>query len=382
MKCKAVFDKIDELNDRYVDFWQEVCEIESKSSDKEGVDAVGRYFIDHVKEFGWKVDIFPQKVSGDAVCITMNPCASKEPVVFSGHIDTVHPRGLFGYPAVKRDVKKMYGPGVTDCKGGVVSSLLAMVALEKCGYRERPVKLVLQSDEEVSSLTSGKATVEFMAECAKGCAAFLNCEPHTTGEIVIRRKGIIRFILEITGKSVHSSICYEGINAIHEAAYKIIEIEKFKDKDGITANCGVIEGGTVANTVPEKCIITVDVRFADSEQLEYIKNEIQKIADTSYIEGTSCELRVKSFRVSMDKSEANDRLLERISEIFDRNGLEHVEACSSNGGADASDMTSRGITTVDCLGVRGGMIHSKDEYAYIASLAESAKMLAAIAIEI
>ena len=50
----------------------------------------------------------------------------------------------------------MYGPGVMDCKGGIVAAIMAMEALEKCGFTERPVQLLLQSDEENGSATSNK----------------------------------------------------------------------------------------------------------------------------------------------------------------------------------------------------------------------------------
>ena len=54
-----------------------------------------------------------------------------------------------------------------------------------------------------------------------------------------------------------------GANAIAEAAYKILEIEKIKDSLGVTCNVGVINGGSVANTVAGKCSFEVDVRFAN-----------------------------------------------------------------------------------------------------------------------
>ena len=73
----------------------------------------------------------------------MNPNAQGAPVCFSGHMDTVHPLGSFGEVPVHRDDRKIYGPGVIDCKGGVAASFMTMDALEKCGFNERPVKLIL-----------------------------------------------------------------------------------------------------------------------------------------------------------------------------------------------------------------------------------------------
>ncbi len=389
MNIKNIFDKIDELSEEYLGVWENLCNIESPTDDKESVDKAGNYLIGIAEKFGWKIEKNIQEKSGDAVCITMNPDAQKAPVCLSGHIDTVHPKGLFGYPPVKidRENGKIYGPGVVDCKGGVVSSLLAMAALEKCDYKERPIKLILQSDEEVSSLYSDKGTVKFMAECAKDCAAFLNCEGHTRGKITIERKGIIRYIFDITGKAAHSSQCYLGKSAILEAAHKVIEIEealgeKWKDKDGITCNCGIIEGGTVANTVPENCSITVDVRYKTEEQLEEIQARMEKIAATSYIGDTTCNLRVKSRRVQMQRCEKNIKLFDRINEIFKANGIPETIQASGTGGSDAADMTSYGIPTVDNLGTCGGRIHSQEEWAYLDSIAFSAKMLAAVTIEI
>ena len=123
---KKLFEIIDELKEKYIGVWQDVCNIESPTKDKTGVDKVGEYFCRIAKEQGWQVEIFPQPIAGNVVCITMNPEATLPPVSLSGHIDTVHPHGRFGYPPVKCDNEKIYGPGVYDCKGGVVSGLFAM----------------------------------------------------------------------------------------------------------------------------------------------------------------------------------------------------------------------------------------------------------------
>ena len=45
MKCKALFDKIDELNDEYVKVWEELCNIESPTAYKIGVDACSEYLL-------------------------------------------------------------------------------------------------------------------------------------------------------------------------------------------------------------------------------------------------------------------------------------------------------------------------------------------------
>ncbi len=116
--------------------------LESPTEYKTGVDAVGQYFAQYARSLGWEIEIFKQPVSGNVVCITMNHGAKKQPVTLSGHIDTVHPVGSFGTTAVRIDEMYIYGPGVIDCKGGTVAALMAMTALKKIGFTDRPIRLL------------------------------------------------------------------------------------------------------------------------------------------------------------------------------------------------------------------------------------------------
>ena len=378
MDFVKLFNKIDELYPAYLKVWEDVCNIESPTVYKEGVDKVGEYFINMAKERGWHIDVLEQEVAGNAITITLNPDAKAAPVALSGHIDTVHPIGLFPTPAVSFDEENIYGPGVLDCKGGVVASFLAMDALDKCGFRDRPVMLIIQSDEETSSITSGHATIKYMCEKAKDAVAFLNTEGSTRGSLIVARKGIIRFELTVHGKSGHSSRCYDAANAITEAAHKIIELEKMKDKDGLTCNCGVISGGSVANTVAETCRFTADIRFANAEQLEWAKNKIREVSESSTVDGCTCDVRQVSMRPAMERLEANEHLAARISEINGTVGLPTLVSRVGEGGSDAAYTTQAGIPSVDAIGVEGGRIHSPEEYAVKSSLALSAKQQAAV----
>ena len=304
-KCAKLFERIEQLEKEYIDFWIDICNIESPTEYKEGVDRVGSYISEKARQRGWQVEVQPQPISGDCICITMNADSPEQSICFSGHMDTVHPIGFFGDTPVHCDEEKIYGPGVIDCKGGIVSAFMAMAALEDCGFKSRPVKLLLQSDEENGSRNSNKTTVEFMCEKAENCIAFLNGEGHSDNKLVITRKGIRKYEFEITGKSMHSGKCYEGASAICEAAHKIIELEKLKNKDGLTCNCGLINGGTAENTVPEKCTFTADIRFKDAKEMQQADELAKKIADTSYIEGTTCKLTLKSYRQPMELTDKN-----------------------------------------------------------------------------
>ena len=369
-------------NTNCIDFLIDICNIESPTEYKEGVDSVGKYIIEKAKKRNWLIEVQKQEIAGDAICITMNPDAKEQSVCFSAHMDTVHPVGLFEKPMVRCDETKIYGPGTLDCKGGIVSSFMAMAALEEMGFTKRPVKLILQSDEENGSRFSNKTTVEFMAKMSKDAIAFLNCEGNSPGTFIAERKGIRKYKFEVTGKAVHSSVCYDGVSAVAEAAYKILELEKMKDSDGLTCNCGIINGGTAENTVPEKCTFTADIRFKTSKQAEEAHKLVEKIANTSYIPGSSCKFSLASYRCAMEKTDFNVELGKKMNEIFARNGLPELKPTLGNGGSDAADMTEYGIPTVDNLGPSGEGGHSIRECINKDSLKYSAQMLAAIAYEI
>jgi len=376
---QEIFDKLYSLENEYIDFLVDICNIESPSDYKKGVDAVGEYICEKARKLGWKVEIQEQKVSGNCICITMNPEIDAKPIVFSGHMDTVHPLGLFGEPPVKQDEDKIYGPGVLDCKGGIVAAFFAMRVLSDCGFKGRPIKLILQSDEEVGSVTSNKTTVSYMAEKAKDCIGFINCEGYLEGYATIKRKGISKYLFEVTGKAAHAGTCYRGISAIAEAAQKILELEKYKNPKGITFNCGTISGGTATNTVPEKCEFTVDIRFSTKEEMEEADRIVEEVSGKSFFTGTTCKATLLNRRVSMEADDKNLKLLEKINEIFVNNNMPALLQKPGNGGSDASDMSAYGIPCVDSLGVVGTGVHKREESVLKKSIAESAKRLLLIA---
>ena len=371
---------LDSLENFYIKVWEDVCNIDSPTHFKKGVDKVSAYFINLANERGFEVEILKQSVMGDAVCITMNKDAKGTPVSFSGHIDTVHPVGSFGTPAVRFDDENIYGPGVTDCKGGVVGAFYALDVLRLCGFSDRPVHLILQSDEEFGSILSNGETIDFMCEKAKGSKAFINLEGQRVGTACVERKGIQNFIFCITGQEAHSSRCaIAGANAIAEAACKISEIEKIKDDDGLTCSCNQIKGGTAQNTVAGYCEFVVNVRFATKQQYDYIDGFMQKLADTTFVKGCTCELKKEHYRPEMELVKRNTDLLDSINEVLKKCDIPILTMGKSTGGSDAAYVTIAKIPCIDSIGVVGGNIHSPQEYAVTSSLKECAKRLCAIA---
>ncbi len=366
------------LAPEYTRLWAEICNIESPTVYKAGVDAVCRRLTDFAKEKGWQVEICPQEVSGDAACITLHPDAPGAPIALSGHMDTVHPVGSFGTPAVRMDETKIYGPGAEDCKGGIIAALLAMDALDRCGFAARPVMLLLQSDEEKGSMPSHQATIHWICEKAQGAAAFLNGEGRGIGKAMVSCKGILRYEFRVHGVGGHSSRCFKLSSAILDATYRIQELEKQKNPEGITCNCGTISGGTVPNAVAEECVFTADFRFPKVADMDEIREIVRHAAEAEHLSGCRCETVEISHRPPMELAQRNLDLLDHINEILAARGMQTLSPTHGNGGTDAAYVTLAGIPCVDSFGVIGGDIHTVKEYALLDSLPSTAELICTV----
>ena len=369
---------IEEKVPQYQKIWEEICNIESPTAYKEGVDAVGQYIRNWAAEKGFAVKSLPQAVSGDPLCITLNPQAEGPSISMAAHMDTVHPVGTFGTPAVRVEGNKIYGPGVLDCKGCVVLGMLVLDVLATAGYSGRRVQLLLDSDEETGSMGSKKATIGWLCEQAKDSLAFLNLESSRPGEVVLERKGIARFRFTVKGKKAHSGACYTGANAIAQAAHMILELEKYKEPDGLTCNCGIISGGTTPNTVPGDCTFIADFRYANDEERAAAQAAVETVAATEYVSGCSSTWEQMSYRVAMPLSQRNLQLLEKINRILTQAQMPTLKNITQRGGSDANDATAAGVPAIDNLGIRGGGGHSNEEYALLDSLAPCANQLLTI----
>lgn len=376
-----IFEKnLDLLEKKYISVWEDICNIESQTCDKVGIDEVGNYCAQLGRSLGFLVEVKEIEAAGNVVIITMNPHSGKAPFSLSGHMDTVHPKGLFGYPPVKIRDGKIYGPGTIDCKGGIVAGLYAMEVMKACGFDKRPVMMLLQSDEEGGSSQSNKGTINYICERAKGSVGFLNLEGFTTPEYCcIQRKGIITYKFTVTGIEAHSSECAKrGANAILDAALKIAEIEKIKEDGGVTCNTGTIIGGSVPNTVAGSCEFKVNVRFATSEQRAWIDKFMHDLGAKAHVKGCKCKVEIASTRLAMEHSEKNIEFLEKINAILEKEGIPAMKGAIRKGGSDAAEITSAGIPCIDSVGVSGGGIHSAREFANLDSLKFSARRIAAI----
>lgn len=371
-----VFAYIDDHKAQMMDLWQDLVNQDSPASYREGVDLVAKRVFKELEEAGastrWDEE-------GKAL-IAEIPGDSRAPVLLLGHIDTVFPVGEAARRPFTVEGSRVTGPGALDMKGGVAVMLSALKALHSAGFSGRPLKVILVSDEEIAH-NGSKATVMLQRE-ARGCAACFNCETgYEDNSLVIGRKGGVVFKAAVHGIAAHAgNNPRQGRSAIWEMAKKIDDIQNMTDWDkGITFNVGTIKGGTVSNAIPGYCEVEGDIRFQDPYISPFVKEELLKVLNHTYMEGTKTELLLyHEGMLPMKMTEENRKLFEFVKKTGEENGIPVSEGKLVGGGSDSGYVVYAGVPTVCAMGVKGRFNHTRDEYALKDSLFERAKLLGAV----
>jgi len=347
--------------------------IESPSTEKSAVDRLGDFLARELQALGGQVQTFPQDWTGDHLRCRWG--AGPGGVLLLCHMDTVFDLGTLAQRPFQVQGDRLLGPGVQDMKSGIAMCLSAVRLLKQHGrWPERPVSLLLTSDEETGSLTS-RALIE--AEASQAGVVFCLEPALASGAVKTARKGTGDIELTVQGVAAHAGVDHaQGRNAIAELAYHILEAQALTDyARGTTVNVGVVSGGTRGNVVPDEAHALVDFRILEMEEYERLKAWVDHLAP--HIEGTHISASIDLNRPPMPRDATMARTYQKARDIALQLGLQLTEG-STGGGSDANFVAPLGIPVLDGLGAVGDGAHSEREYILSASLAERAALLAAL----
>ncbi len=295
-------------------------------------------------------------------------------ILLTGHMDTVfaadHPFQHLKW--IKEGV--LNGPGVADMKGGLSVMLGALQLLEQSEYANNiGYDIMINSDEEVGS-TSSAALIE---RCAKGKVAALTYEPALPdGTLAGERGGSGNFSIIFTGKSAHAGRNPdEGRNALVAAADMAIQL-KALHREGLSVNPAKIEGGGPNNAVPDHAILRVNFRpksIADQEEAQITLDKLVDIIARSHDLDVHCHGGFGRPPKPIDPQ--SEKLFHLIKSCGAELGLE-INWRGTGGVCDGNNIAACGVPVVDTMGVRGGAIHSSDEFLIADSLVERTQLSA------
>lgn len=319
--------------------------------------------------------------TGNALLIRKRPHLKRR-VLLSGHMDTVYAEDSPFQTLTMLNENTLNGPGVADMKGGLIVMLHALQAFEE--NESAPLlgwDVFINTDEEIGSAASSPT----MIELAKHCQAALIFEPSMTpdGMLAKNRKGNIKVTLVSTGIAAHAGRDFDsGRNAICYLAEVICAINHLNGKrEGVTFNVGQIAGGTALNIVPDKAVAKVDVRTTLPEDEAWVLEQFEKIKQHYLKEDYNLTIDSRCDRPPKRINHGTEQLFSRLCKMGHSIGLK-LEWSDSGGCCDGNNLSQLGIPVLDTLGVRGGKIHTTDEYILLDSLVERATLSALLLIDL
>jgi len=318
-----------------------------------------------------------QKSHGSHLVLSVRPEAERR-FLLTGHMDTVFPADHPFQTQHWLDEHTLNGPGVADMKGGLAVILTALCAFEhestaaaKVGY-----DVMINSDEETGSLSSAP----LITELAKGKAAALTYEPSALpdGTLAGARGGSGNFSAVVTGRSAHAGRNpRDGRNAIVAAADLALRL-KHMESGSLSINPAKIEGGSANNVVPDHAVVRFNIRpqgEADAERFLRAINGVVKEVESEH--EVSIHLHGGITRPPKPLSTEAERLFGLVRDCGALLGQD-IRWQSTGGVCDGNNIAALGIPVVDTMGVRGGAIHSADEFLIVPSLAERAALSALV----
>ncbi len=337
-------------------------------------DFVFEYVFKRIRSLGFNSEVQVNgKVKNMIIYVPGND-ASKEPIFFCAHADTVEP---------SRDVKP-----VVDEENGIIKSsgdtilgaddkagIAAMIELlhhlvEEPSSRYGDIYLIITSAEEI-----GLVGVKHL-DISNIKAKYGYClDSHgDIGRAIIKGVTHYRFYIECFGKSSHAGIDPDkGINAIKMAGEIINNIPTGLINDGTVVNIGEIHGGKATNIVPDYTKIEGEVRAFKDMDINSVLNYIEDVCKAVEKKYTS-KVKFTSEKLYHGYAlEENSPSVRRFVEVCYTLGLKPTLEIT-RGGCDANILNEKGLETLNIsCGMRNP--HSVDEYIYINDLIDISKLM-------
>ncbi len=339
-----------------------LVKINSFTTNKHGVDAVGNQLGSWCEELGLQQRQFSRELIGDHR-LFYSPSTAGQKILLVGHLDTVFPAGQF--EVWRGDDEWIYGPGVCDMKGGLIVALEALRNVYRTNKKIENIDYLCVSDEETGSDDSNSLTAEL---CSKYDYVMVFEAAGAAMELVIGRKGVGTWTIDIEGQAAHAGNKYsEGIDANLEAAHKLQKLVAMTDLDqGSTVNVGKMQGGIGANTISPQASLVVEMRFTCGPERDRLLAGLDSIVAEAAVPGISARLSGRLQRDVMEPNARQAALVEKIREISNQPILTELRG----GGSDANITAASGVVTLDGFGPFGDGDHTVHERALKKSFTE------------
>ena len=358
----------------YLNDLAELVNFDCGTSNHEGVTHATEIMKRHFESIGFTCELVDLgDTVGHGLLARNKPEADKYDVLMNAHLDTVFPDGTAAARPMRVDGDRAYGPGVSDCKSGVLAIFYAVRSLPVEVRNRLSICVALNPDEEVGS----KASTPWLCEHAAKARNVLVFEAaRANGALVRSRKGMAGYEVTFHGKAAHAgNNPQDGANAnIAAMAFGLAAANLADAELGTTVNPGVIHGGTVANVISDECRVVLDTRYWFDEHHDVLDKAIRELVDREWVKGVTQTLRVTTHSPAMPLSPDTKQLVATITEAARLEGFE-ADWVDAGGGSDGNHMAAMRVPVIDGCGPAGGEFHCDREFLRLDTVEERIRMV-------
>ena len=197
-------------------------------------------------------------------------------VAVTAHIDTVFAAGT---PLnVRRKGDRLYGAGISDNGAGIVGLLALASALRAAKVRLSAGLLFIGNvGEEGEGDLRGMRHIFCESAWKDRIGPTVVLDGAATDTVVTQALGSRRFQVTIQGPGGHSWSDFGAPNPIVVLSRAIARFSRTElpAEPKISANVGVISGGTSVNSIPESASMRVDIRSASQQEMERVERALR-----------------------------------------------------------------------------------------------------------
>jgi acetylornithine deacetylase len=305
-------------------------------------------------------------------------------LMLNGHLDTVTLAGYDGDPLVPviRD-GSMHGRGAFDMKSGLAAM---MVAAAKASGEPHAgdIILALVADEEFGSAGTEEVLRSFSADAA------IVTEPSHL-EVTLAHRGFAWFTVTVDGVAAHGSRPDLGVDAIAQAGYFLVEVDRWARSLADSpahavlgtgsVHASVITGGEELSSYPAHCTISIERRTVPGEDADTVEAELRGILDGISLTQRDFRYRIERglerlpFQVSEDEPIVQTALA-AVERVTGKPAVRRGEPFWT----DCALLTEAGIPCL-LFGVDGGGAHAATEWVTLESLDTVTRVLHDIIID-
>jgi succinyl-diaminopimelate desuccinylase len=311
---------------------------------------------------GWEVE----RVSNNLTVRRKDPDASRERIVFAGHLDTVpEPEGGL---SVRVEGERIYGRGASDMKAGDAVMLALLEDFPWESSWAEPA-FVFYEREEGPYAENGLEAVFAGSPWVLDADLGLVLEP-TAGALEAGCVGTAQVGVTFRGTPAHSARPWQGENAITAAGGFLTELHEREVEEVVVEGLTFYEvlvptmarGGRAKNVVPDVFWINVNHRFAPGKDIE----DVGRVFD-GLLDGMA-DYEISDYAPSGPVDLGNP-LLQRLIET----GL---EVRPKQAWTDVARFAERGVAAANFGPGLPAQAHQSKEYAVLPLLEECYERLA------